>query len=346
MLKTFFSPDQLKHHGEVELFGNKLVPVHETPARAEAVLKSVEGAGLGPVIAPRDFGLEPLRRVHDAGYLDFLATFWAEWTAAGGEGDALPFCTPMPDMSKRIPTSIWGKLCYYSFDTTAPLTANTWVSARASANAAVAAADVVSSGEGAAFALCRPPGHHASRAYYGGYCFLNNAAIAAQWLSDHGAARVAILDVDYHHGNGTQSIFYDRADVFFSSLHGDPDQDYPCFLGWAEETGAGAGEGFNFNYPLPHGTDWGAWSAALESCLERVDAFAPDALVVSLGVDTFDGDPITFFHLIAEDFRRMGERLGRLRLPTVFIMEGGYNVDHIGVNVVEVLQGFHSVSPA
>ncbi|MEX1147787.1 MAG: histone deacetylase family protein, partial [Sphingomonadales bacterium] len=340
--KTFFSRDQLLHHGTAELFGNKLVPAHEMPARAEAVLASVQRTGLGEVIAPPDFGLEPLRRVHDRGYLDFLENVWADWTAAGGEGDALPPCTPMPDMSRRVPRSIWGRLSYYSFDTTAPITAHTWTAARASANSAIAGAELISAGEKSAFALCRPPGHHASRAYYGGYCFLNNAAIAAQRLRDNGASRVAVLDVDYHHGNGTQSIFYDRGDVFFASLHGDPEEDYPFFLGRADEAGTGAGEGANLNCPLPHGTGWTEWSDAFEVILSRLAAFRADALVVSLGVDTFDGDPITFFRLGADDFNRMGERLGGTGLPTLFVMEGGYDVDHIGLNVARVLGGFES----
>lgn len=341
-MKTVFSKDQLLQHGEAELFGNKLVPVNETPARAEAILARVQELELGEVIVPRDFGLEPLKRVHDDGYLAFLENAWADWVAAGGEGDALPSCTPMPDMSRRVPTSVWGRISYYSFDCTAPITAHTWMAARASANAALGAAELVAKGERAAFALCRPPGHHASRAYYGGYCFLNNAAIAAQYLRDNGFDRVAVLDVDYHHGNGTQSIFYDRPDVFFASLHGDPDEDYPFFLGRAEETGAGPGEGYTFNLPLPHGTAWPEWSAALDACLERVAGFGADALVISLGVDTFDGDPITFFHLTADDFTAMGERLGRAALPTLFVMEGGYDVAHIGVNTVNVLQGFET----
>lgn len=342
-MKTFFSADQLRHHPSKELFGNEFVPVHEKPARAQSIIQSIEDVGLGPVEVPRDFGTDPLGRVHDAGYLTFLENAWADFVAAGGQGDALPPCTPMPDMSRKVPTSFWGRLCYYSFDTTAPLTEYTWTSARASANAALGAAEDVNKGARAAFGLCRPPGHHASRAYYGGYCFLNNAAIAAQWLRDTGAARVAVLDVDYHHGNGTQSIFYDRADVFFASLHADPDTDYPFFLGHADETGEGAGEGYTLNCPLDHGTDWDKWSAALEGCLGQIGKFGPDALVISLGVDTFEGDPITAFHLKADDFSRLGDRLGRMGLPTVFVMEGGYNVDHIGGNVVRVLKGFEAV---
>lgn len=343
-MKVVFSKDQLLQHGKSELFGNKLVPVHETPVRAEAILARVREVDLGEVIVPRDFGLEPLKRVHDEDYLVFLESAWADWVATGGNGDALPPCTPMHDMTRQVPTSIWGRLSYYSFDCSAPITANTWTAARASANTALEAVELIAKGERAAFALCRPPGHHASRDYYGGYCFINNAAVAAMALRDAGIAHVAVLDVDYHHGNGTQSIFYDRGDVFFASIHGDPDEDYPFFLGRADETGVGAGQGCNANYPLPHGAAWPDWSAALNESLSRIAGFRADALVVSVGVDTYEGDPLTFFRLTGDDFTRMGERLGQVGLPTLFVMEGGYDVAHIGHNAVNVLQGFEAAS--
>jgi acetoin utilization deacetylase AcuC-like enzyme len=194
--------------------------------------------------------------------------------------------------------------------------------------------------DGAAFALCRPPGHHAARDLYGGYCFLNNAAIAAQAFLDDGAARVALLDVDFHHGNGTQDIFYERDDVLFLSLHGQPEDAFPHFLGYADETGAGRGEGFNANYPMPPGTPYAVWGDALEHACRRIVDYAPDVLVVSLGVDTFENDPISFFKLTSEDFSRYGERIGQLRLPTLFVMEGGYAVSEIGINTVNVLDAF------
>ena len=203
---------------------------------------------------------------------------------------------------------------------------------------------LVAQGERAAFALCRPPGHHAGADTYGGYCFLNNAAIAAQALRDGGAERVAILDVDYHHGNGTQAIFYDRADVLFLSLHGHPAQEYPYFAGYAEETGAGAGEGFNRNFPMRWGTGFDVWGDALEQSCRRASAYRPDALVVSLGLDTFEGDPISHFKLESEDYLRVGARIAALGLPTLFVMEGGYAVEALGVNTVNVLSGFKEES--
>jgi acetoin utilization deacetylase AcuC-like enzyme len=174
----------------------------------------------------------------------------------------------------------------------------------------------------------------------GGYCYLNNAAIAVQALLDQGNTRVAVLDVDYHHGNGTQQIFYDRADVHFASLHGDPRVEYPYFLGYADETGQGAGLGFNLNLPLPHGTDWSGYGPALDEACRRIQTYGPQVLVVSLGVDTFEHDPISRFKLRSDDYLRIGQRMAALRLPTLFVFEGGYAVDAIGVNAVNVLQGF------
>jgi acetoin utilization deacetylase AcuC-like enzyme len=200
----------------------------------------------------------------------------------------------------------------------------------------------VLAGQRAAFALTRPPGHHATRACYGGYCFFNNAAIAAQALRDGGAARVCVLDVDYHHGNGTQEIFYDRGDVMVVSLHSDPVQEYPYFCGYADETGAGDGDGANLNVPLPWGTDAAHYAEALDAALRRIASFGTDALVVSLGVDTYKGDPISRFLLDSGDFLDIGRRIAGLKKPTLFVMEGGYAVEAIGVNLVNVLQGFEA----
>ena len=205
---------------------------------------------------------------------------------------------------------------------------------------ALDAAHAVADGARAAFALSRPPGHHAGADFYGGYCFLNNAALAAQALRDRGMARVAVLDIDYHHGNGTQAIFYDRADVFFASIHGDPHTEYPFFLGYMDELGTGAGEGFNLNLPLSRGTGFGQWRAALELALQRIAGFRADALVVSLGLDTFEGDPISGFRLRSEDYLAVGGDLADAGLPTAFIFEGGYAVVDLGVNAVNVLEGF------
>jgi acetoin utilization deacetylase AcuC-like enzyme len=205
---------------------------------------------------------------------------------------------------------------------------------------ALTAADAISTGKAQMmFALCRPPGHHASKDQFGGYCFYNNAAIAAQHMRDQGAAKVAILDVDFHHGNGTQAIFYDRDDVLFLSLHGDPAEAFPYFLGYAEETGLGVGEGYNVNYPMPPKTPYAKWSEALDHALDRIRAFGAESLVVSFGADTFEQDPISFFKLTSADFIDMGRRIATLNLPTLTVMEGGYAVSEVGTNTVNLLMG-------
>jgi acetoin utilization deacetylase AcuC-like enzyme len=340
-MKTIYSERHRLQDGKAELIDGKLLPCFEKPERAELIIARVREVGLGEVLAPAEHGPGPLRRVHAEPFLRFLEGAWEAWVAEHGAYDALPLCWPTRGLRQIEPDSIDGKLSYFSFDAGTPITAGTWQAARSSADVALSGADLIAAGdERAAFALCRPPGHHAASDCYGGYCFLNNAAIAAQALLDRGAARVAILDVDYHHGNGTQAIFYERSDVLFLSLHGDPRQEFPYFLGHADETGAGAGAGYNRNYPLPWGTGFDVWSAALDDACRRIAAFGPDALVVSLGVDTFEGDPISRFRLQAEDFPQVGARLAQLGLPSLFVMEGGYAIEPIGRNAVAVLTGF------
>ncbi|MBC2857919.1 histone deacetylase family protein [Stappia sp. 28M-7] len=342
-MKTVFSAGQLAHDPKQEISDGMLKPAVEIPSRAEMVREAVLARGLGELLEPDDFGMEPLARVHDAGYLAFLESFWTRWTTAGRCGEAFPFVWPVRGLNiDPVPDHIDGLLGRYSFDAGTPLGEHTFAAARASANSALTGARLVAGGERAAFALCRPPGHHAAADYYGGYCFLNNAAIAAQWLRDAGAERVAVLDVDYHHGNGTQSIFYERSDVLFLSIHADPREEYPYFLGHAAETGAGKGEGFNANYPLELGADWDVWSQALAASLDRIGAFRADTLVISLGLDAYEKDPISRFRLVHDDFTRMGAALAAAGLPTLFVMEGGYAVDALGTNCVNVLEGFEA----
>ncbi len=295
------------------------------------------------MISPLEFGLEPIRRVHSAGFVNFLQNAWSDWQALGRNHDMLPMVWPVRRLRDIEPADIDGKLGFYSFDAGAPITAGTWQAIRSSANVALTGQAELSKGARGVFALCRPPGHHAAADYMGGYCYLNNAAIAAQAMLDQGAKRVAILDVDYHHGNGTQDIFYERADVLFTSIHGHPSNEYPYFLGFADEKGQGVGAGFNCNYPLHAGSDWASWGLALQDACRQIAEYAPDALIVSLGVDTFKDDPISQFKLASPDYLRMGEIIGRLGLQTLFVMEGGYAVEEIGINAVNVLQGFDSV---
>lgn len=339
-MKLIHSPLHSLHDGGMELHRGELVPCYEMPSRADHILGAFARAGW-PVEAPRDHDDAIFERVHDAGYLAFLRDAHAEWRAEGHDGFLLPGAFPARGMRRdRVPTGLHARLGYYAFDAGTPIVEGTWQAARAAAHCALTAADLVAAGERSAYALCRPPGHHAGRAMMGGYCYLNNAALAAQRLRDAGFARVAVLDVDYHHGNGTQDIFWERDDVLFVSIHGDPDTEYPWYLGFADERGAGAGEGCNHNHPLPRGTDWARYEATLERALEQIARFAPHTLVVSLGVDIFEGDPISQFRIGARDFPRLGARIAALDLPTVLVQEGGYAVAEIGDIVASVLGAF------
>jgi acetoin utilization deacetylase AcuC-like enzyme len=339
---TVFNSDHRLQDARFELMGGELVPCYEKPERAEIVLARVREVGLGDVVPEREFGRGPLARVHDGRFLDFLESAWGSWAEIHGEKDALPMNWVVRSFRQKEPRAIDGKLGFYCLDAATPITAGTWKAATSAANAALTAASLLASGERAAFALARPPGHHAARDLYGGYCFLNNAAIAAQSLRDSGAGRVAILDIDYHHGNGTQSIFYERADVLFVSIHGDPAREFPYFLGYADETGDGEGLGANLNLPLPWDATSGMWLEALAEATRRIAAFAPDALVVSLGLDTYKDDPISHFLLESDDYLEIGRRIARMGVPTLFVLEGGYAVAALGVNAVNALSGFEN----
>ena len=337
---TVYTDTHRRHDSRGEIFRGKLVPTFEMPRRADTVLARVRETHLGEILAPESFGMAPILKIHSAELVGFLESAWDRWSKEQGDWDAIPGTWPAPCMRRVLPRRVSAQLGYYCFDTSTPITAGTWIAARAAVDVALTAQKRIADGEKAAFALCRPPGHHAARDYYGGYCFLNNAAIAAQAFRDHGAARVAVLDVDYHHGNGTQSIFYQRSDVFYLSLHGDPAEEYPYFLGYAEETGEGPGEGFNANYPMPWGTVWSRYVEALGDALARIRRYGPDVVVVSLGVDTFKEDPISKFKLEMADYPKIGAMIAELGRPTLFVMEGGYAVEEIGINTVALLQGF------
>ena len=337
---TVYTDDHLLRNVRTELHGGLLVPPHECPERAGFVLERVRAVGLGEVIEPVRHGLAPVLRVHDEGFVEFLGRAWRDWSAAGNRGEAIPDCWPARRMAQRCPTSITGQLGYYAMAGETSIGPGTWEAAQAAADVALTAAGRLGTGDRGAFALCRPPGHHAARDLYGGYCFLNNAAIAVQSLLDRGAGRVAVLDVDFHHGNGTQDIFYERDDVLFVSLHGDPREAFPYFSGYADETGSGRGAGCTLNMPLPRGAGFDVWATALAAGIARIRQFGAEALVVSLGVDTYEADPISFFRLRSADFSTYGRTIGALGLPTLFVLEGGYAVADVGVNVVNVLSGF------
>lgn len=333
------------------MFRGRLVDCHEVPQRLDHVLSELARRPVGELLnPPADLPLAAaLHSVHSSDYLSFLENAWDEWVKLSPENasrDALPSVWPLPGQQAfrmdKPPLNFAARLGQYAFDAGTPLMSGTWIAAREGAACALAAAQAVGAGAAASVALTRPPGHHAGKAYMGGYCFLNNAAIAAQNLRSQGMQRVAVLDIDYHHGNGTQAIFDERPDVYTVSIHGDPQTEYPFFLGHTDEHGSGAGEGYNMNFPLPKGTGFEKWYATLQQALQMVSDFAPQALVVPLGLDTYEGDPISGFKLKSADYIQVGRALASVQLPTVFTLEGGYAVADFGINTVNVLEGFQA----
>jgi acetoin utilization deacetylase AcuC-like enzyme len=349
-MDAWYSDHHQVHHGHSEFFAAQLVPSFEVPLRAERVLDAFLTANLGRVHTPDDAGLVPILAVHDADYVDFLRGAWNAWREIGRSHPALPMVwhAGLGTPAER-PRHIEGQLGYYSMDAGCAIVAGTWTAAYWSAQCAIAAANALGQSAGsdesdaAAFAICRPPGHHAGARTMGGYCYLNNAAIAAQRLRNLGHARVAVLDIDYHHGNGTQAIFWRRDDVFFTSLHADPHDDYPYLAGHASERGEGEGHGATLNLPLPAGTQAPEYLAALDVALHAIAGAGSTAVVVSLGVDTFERDPISRFKLRESDYLEIGRRLRRLPRPVLFVFEGGYATDEVGRNAVAVLLGFEGV---
>ena len=342
-MQTFFSEDHRYHFPQAELSGGEFVTPYERPSRIEFVLQRLKERGFPSVLAPGVIDRAAVDAIHDAGFLSFLETAWDEWKAEGMGGEIIATCIPARRMlGMKPPRNIDGKAGYYCLASETAITKGTWVAAQSSCASAQSAFDHVSAGAKAAFALCRPPGHHASSDQYGGYCFLNNAAIVAESFRAKGAKRVAILDIDFHHGNGTQDIFYHRDDVLFVSLHGHPEDAYPYFTGYPDETGAGKGEGFSLNYAMRPGTAYAEWVKALHDGIAKIKNYGADALVVSLGVDAYKDDPISFFKLTSDDFLDCGKHIAKLNLPTVFCMEGGYAIEAVGINTVNVLEGFEN----
>ena len=345
-METFYSEHHSLHAPSGELAGGVEVPPFESPERAERVLAAVRALDLGAVRAAEDFGEEAILRVHSADYIEFLKTIWRDWRASGRAGDVQPTVWQSRSMPGRVaaPRDPDGRAGYYALAGETRIVSGTWEAAYWSAQAALSGVRALGGGASSAFGLCRPPGHHASRDQFGGYCFVNNAAVSADALRAMGVERVAILDIDFHHGNGTQQIFYERDDVYYVSLHGDPEETFPNFLGYADETGRGDGEGFNLNLPYPSGTGWNLWQGGLNEACRVIGEYGAGALVVSLGVDTFHNDPISFFRLRSDDYLEVGRILSRLRLPTLFLLEGGYDLEALGLNVGNVLRSFEEES--
>ncbi|MEM1286910.1 MAG: histone deacetylase family protein [Pseudomonadota bacterium] len=340
---TLFSSDHALHHPRTEMADGKLVSAVEIPSRAELIVDAVETARLGPIEPPQTIEFDTLTSVHDARYVEFLKEFWRAWLDSGRDPkvhDAFPFVWPMHGLRRITTRHLDGLMGRYSFDAGTPMGPGTWKAALSSAAVARTGALRVVEDQQPVFSLCRPPGHHAMPDAFGGYCFLNNAAIAAQTFLDAGSSRVAILDVDYHHGNGTQSIFYNRRDVLFISIHADPMDEYPYFLGHADELGAGVGEGANLNLPLPLGTGWEDYKEALALALRTVNQSGAEALVVSLGLDTYEGDPISQFRLNTLDFVKMGAAIRSVDKPTLIVLEGGYATDALASNALAFFEGY------
>jgi acetoin utilization deacetylase AcuC-like enzyme len=292
-------------------------------------------------------------RVHDAGFLDWFSRAWNEWEAAGlveetGQRRVVPYVFALPQLTSGRPipepAAAWARSGRFAMDTMTLIAPGTYDAARGAVDAALTACDLVlDGGNRAAYAATRPPGHHAGAALYGGSCYLNNAAVAAQYLRDRGAERVAVIDIDAHHGNGTQELFYPRDDVFYGSVHVDPAHGwFPHFVGFADERGADDGTGTNRNLPLPPGTGDVEWVAAVHDLVEEARRFNPAALVVSLGVDAAATDPESPLQVSGAGFARAGRALATLNVPTVFVQEGGYDLEHLGPLVIDVLDGFEN----
>jgi acetoin utilization deacetylase AcuC-like enzyme len=335
-LSTFFSENHALHATAGLMVEGHPFVTEEVPARAEILNQAVRQAGFGPVLAPQDFGLDPILAVHDAGFVYFLQTAFADSSAYFKNDEPVFPSTFSVRRGLRRPKGFLGQAGYYGFGVGSPLLAGTWTAAYWSAQCALSAAEAVRGGQPAAYALCRPPGHHAAADLYGGFCYLNNAAIAARWLGPG----TAVLDIDYHHGNGTQSIFYADPSVLFCSLHAHPDDDYPYYWGGAEERGEGPGLGFNRNWPLPQATTDEAYLVALDEALAAIRAFGPRTLVVSVGFDIALGDPVGGFAITPAGLGAIAARIRALGLPTVIVQEGGYLLGHLAENALAFLQLF------
>lgn len=337
-MKAFYAEEQKRHDPKAFLSSGAPKPNPEQPERVERLLSGARAAGLS-IERPRDHGLGPIAAAHTPEYLDFLQHIHARWQRIeGASEEVIPNIHPIA-RNGSYPASAVGQAGYHMADTACPISAETFASACWSAWSAVEAAEAVLSGQPAAYALSRPPGHHAFADVAGGFCFINNSAVAAQVLR-RSASRVAILDVDLHHGNGTQGIFYARPDVLTVSIHADPVRFYPFFWGHADERGEGPGLGYNLNLPLPRKSGDEAFLEALADGLQRIRAFAPDALVVALGLDAFEGDPFGGLSVTTPGFARIAEPIAKLGLPTVIVQEGGYLCDALADNLTAFLTGF------
>jgi acetoin utilization deacetylase AcuC-like enzyme len=352
-MPVVWSEDCLRHEPAGEVWLGVREAGTEVPERATVLRDALAAAG-APVVAARAHGEQVLRAVHDPALLEHLAGLWADWERAGfaehyGRDRAVPYVFPVPGMLDglplRSPPAVHGRAGRFCYDTMTLTGPGTWAAARGAADAALTAAGLVSTGTRVAYALCRPPGHHATRAAYGGSCYLNNAALAAQALREAGAARVAVLDIDAHHGNGTQMIFYRRADVYYGSVHVDPGAGwFPHYAGYPDERGAGDGEGANLNLPVAPGTGDDGWLVAVDALCAGAAAHGADAVVCSLGLDAAQADPESPLRVTGAAYGEACRRIAALA-PTVVVQEGGYDLPTLGGLVVAALSGAASAAP-
>ena len=343
-MKAVYHQNQRLHYPRHFLASGARKPNPEQPERIDALLEGARAAGLA-IEAPDEHGLGPVAGVHSPEYISFLKHIFERWQRIpDASEEVVPNIHP-DTRNVGYPRSAVGQVGYHVMDTSCPISKDTFDSARWSANTAVHAAGFLLKGETHAYALCRPPGHHAFRDLAGGFCYFNNTAIAAQWFRERGV-RVAIVDVDLHHGNGTQNIFYNRDDVLTVSVHADPIRYYPFFWGHADERGEGQGVGCNLNLPLTRGTGDDGFLAALDTGIERVALFAPDVLIVALGLDAFQGDPFGGLAVTTTGFSRIGAACAGLNLPTLMVQEGGYLCPELGDNLASFVDGFTGASGA
>lgn len=344
-MKVVYTPAHLLHDPHVEFETSTAHAPWEHIGRAEAIRETLQADQQFDFLEPSTWGTSPIEAVHNPGLVRFLAEGWRQYAAAHpGVREVVPDVFYRPALRDKMsagrePQAINGRVGYWCFETTTPLTEGTYQAALGAVDTALTSTRLVLDGEHHAYGLCRPPGHHATADLYGGYCFFNNAAVAANYVATTTGSKVTVLDVDYHHGNGTQQIFYDRDDVQYVSLHGDPARAYPYSIGFADETGAGRGLGCNRNYPLPARADDDLFVATLADACEQVAAFDPALLIVSLGLDTYITDPICDLAVTTEGMRRSGAAVGELGMPTVVLQEGGYDVSALGANVHAWLSG-------
>ncbi len=337
-MKCYYAPETEAHDPVFRLTHGKILRNAEQAERASLLLDALDQLSL-PVASPPEAPRAALEAVHTPQFLTFLETAWVEWQKLPNAGpEVVPNVFPQRQTA-TYPDGIVGRAGWHMGDTTAPIGRDSWMASRRAADCAIAAADAVLAGDRVAYALCRPPGHHTSADIAAGHCLMNVSALAAARLRN-GFDRVATLDIDVHHGNGTQAIFYDRDDVLTVSIHADPSTYYPFFVGYAHETGSGAGEGHNLNIPLPRSTTDDAWIAAIETALDRIAAFNPGALMLSLGLDAHEKDPLQGMQVSFDGFRRAGKLIADAGYPTVLVQEGGYLSPDLTTSLASFLGGF------